>query len=675
MQDQYPQAPLVDSKHLKWILALTSVISLCVALVIFIFFYTRMSSKISFTPFMTPGSQKLAAFTSAEEFTSYISEGASAARQMGELRMDLKEVTPSLGLPAQTGIANPQAAPSITADRYSQTNVQVVGIDEPDIVKNDGKTIFYSSLLENFYYPMMEKLRMGAPAASGVSSDIAYFPNQQAGKTHVINALPPINLANLSDIDMSGNLLLSGTTLAVLGGGKIAAYNVSDPKKPTVLWKQTLDSQELMTARLTNGKMYIVTRNYVGGGTPCPIPLFAGEGGYKIPCTAIYHPMKPISVDSTFTISQINLEDGKVQTTASFVGASGQSVVYVSPTAAYITYTDEGDLLDFYINFLIGSARDIVPASLINRLGEIKSYNISQGSKVSEMQLAIQNYQNSLSNDDKVKLETELQNRLQDYTKAHVRDLETTGIVKINLDNLGTKLTGLVPGHPLNQYSLDEWEGNLRIATTSQGSWMARTQSVNDVYILNSSMAALGSIKDLGIGEQIYSARFIGDRAYVVTFKQTDPFFVLDLSNPRNPTKAGELKIPGYSSYLHPLAQNLILGVGQEDGKVKISLFDVSNPNNPTEISKYSLDEYWTEVANNPHAFLQDDQHKVFFIPGSKAGYVFSYDGRELSLKKAIASVNAQRALYINNYLYILSPDKIVVINEADWETVNSLSF
>ena len=91
-----------------------------------------------------------------------------------------------------------------------------------------------------------------------------------------------------------------------------------------------------------------------------------------------------------------------------------------------------------------------------------------------------------------------------------------------------------------------------------------------------------GSVVDLGQGERIYSVRFIEDKGYVVTFKQVDPFYVLDLSDPMNPEKKGELKIPGYSSYLHPITKDKILGIGEENNKVKISLFDVSDPADPS---------------------------------------------------------------------------------------------
>ena len=200
-------------------------------------------------------------------------------------------------------------------------------------------------------------------------------------------------------------------------------------------------------------------------------------------------------------------------------------------------------------------------------------------------------------------------------------------------------------------------------------------ESANDVYILDENLEITGSVKDLGLTERIYSARFIADKGYLVTFRQVDPFYVLDLSDPKNPELKGELKIPGYSSYLHPITKDKILGIGKEGSQVKISLFDVESPENPSELAKYTLNEYWSDILNTHHAFLLDKKHEIFFLPGSKGGYIFSYEGNQLKLTRAVSDIRARRAIYINDYLYIIGDDKIAVLNEIDWEKVNELEF
>ena len=137
----------------------------------------------------------------------------------------------------------------------------------------------------------------------------------------------------------------------------------------------------------------------------------------------------------------------------------------------------------------------------------------------------------------------------------------------------------------------------------------------------------------------------------------------------------GELKIPGYSSYLHPISKDIILGIGKENQQVKLSLFNVASLENPKEIDKYLLDESWSEVLSTHHAFLLDKKHNIFFLPGSKGGYIFSYESNKLKLVKAISQISAKRALFINDYLYIIGDDKITIINEIDWEKVNELIF
>ncbi len=180
-------------------------------------------------------------------------------------------------------------------------------------------------------------------------------------------------------------------------------------------------------------------------------------------------------------------------------------------------------------------------------------------------------------------------------------------------------------------------------------------------------------------GKKIYFSQsfsfWIEDKGYLVTFRQIDPFYVLDLSDPKNPQLKGELKIPGYSSYLHPITKDKILGIGKEESNVKISLFDVSNPEKPTESDKYILKEYWSDILETHHAFLLDEKHQIFFLPGSQSGYIFSYQKNKLELKKAISDISAKRAIYINDYLYIIGENKIVVLNELNWERINELEF
>jgi uncharacterized secreted protein with C-terminal beta-propeller domain len=394
-----------------------------------------------------------------------------------------------------------------------------------------------------------------------------------------------------------------------------------------------------------------------------------------IPCSGIYHPERVLPIDATFTVFSVDIASGEISSKTSFTGSQSASVIYMSQNAIYITYPLYESEFRIMLQFIKEEFADTLPASIIEKIVKLDSYDISSSSKMAEYQTILQNYYNALNDDDRLKVENEMQNRMADYRKSRKRNFDKTVIAKISLSDLEFVASGEVPGQPLNQFSLDEFNGNLRIATTIGNSWFSRSETANDVYVLGSDLKILGSVRDLGLTEKIYSARFIEDKGYVVTFRQTDPFYVLDLSNPQNPILAGELKIPGYSAYLHPLEKNKILGIGKEGSSVKISYFNVTDSKNPVEMDKYILKESWTDILNTHHAFLADAKYQIFFLPGSQGGYVFSYKNDKISLVKAVSEINAKRALYINNYLYIAGDNKISVLDQDTWEKIIDFEF
>ncbi|CAN7271794.1 beta-propeller domain-containing protein [Paenibacillus sp. LjRoot153] len=197
------------------------------------------------------------------------------------------------------------------------------------------------------------------------------------------------------------------------------------------------------------------------------------------------------------------------------------------------------------------------------------------------------------------------------------------------------KNTGKVPGHLLNQFSMDEHNGHLRLATTTGEVWRTdEGTSKNHVYILDANMKEEGKILNIAPGERIYSTRFMGDRAYMVTFKNTDPLFVLDLKQPDQPKLLGALKIPGYSNYLHPYDENHIIGFGKDTVEVenknaagsqsiayyqgmKVALFDVSDVNNPKEKFTQLIGDRGTdsELLNNHRALLFSKEKNLLSFP------------------------------------------------------------
>ena len=624
---------------------------------------------------------EIAAFDTEEELVAYLQEsgelygsgglwGVWGSRGSGVFGQELDVViAPS----ANEGGAIPPGSKA-EADRVSGTNVQVIGIDEPDIVKTDGVSIFFSRSDHWFYEGVIRSSEAG---------EEIWPPVEDRSGISIIGAYPPLNLSVTGEIDGYGDLLLYGDTLMVFEWDVIRAYDVSDPQNPASKWQIDIeDDTYTVAARLYQGKVYLVTQTYIDTYDPCPIvPLKVDGVSVEIGCTDIYCPVVPVPADATYNTMVIDAATGSVEKSLSFVGEAYTSVVYMSPNAIYVTYYYQESIVPSAFDFCINYCQGILPETVIGKIQTLQGYDISDVAKLTEIQVIIGDYLNSLSGDDRTYVENELVNRVEQYYEEHMRDLERTGIVKVDVTSLAVTATGSVPGGVLNQFSLDEHDGYLRMATTVggmwggtfMGMWWVGSDSANDVYVLDASLNVVGAVQGLGLTESIYAVRFIGDEGYVVTFRQVDPFYVLDLSNPQAPQLKGELKIPGYSSYLHPVTEDIILGIGEEDWNVKLSLFDVTSPESPIEVDKYTMAEHWSDVSSTHHAFLLDDRHEVFFLPAGDGGYVFSYAGNRLELVKAVDDIMARRAVYIDDYLYIVGDNSVVVYDEVSWELVEEL--
>jgi hypothetical protein len=188
------------------------------------------------------------------------------------------------------------------------------------------------------------------------------------------------------------------------------------------------------------------------------------------------------------------------------------------------------------------------------------------------------------------------------------------------------RASGAVPGYLLNQWSLSEHDGLLRVVSTDAPSWWGgpETESASTVTVLaeqRGRLVTVGKVGGLGRGERVYAVRFIGELGFVVTFRQIDPLHVVDLSNPERPRVRGELEIPGYSAYLHPIGDGLLLGVGQDataEGRpigTQISVFDVSDPADPRRLHHLGLGQGFTEAEWDHHAFLYHPPSGLTVLP------------------------------------------------------------
>lgn len=204
-----------------------------------------------------------------------------------------------------------------------------------------------------------------------------------------------------------------------------------------------------------------------------------------------------------------------------------------------------------------------------------------------------------------------------------------TQIVKVNLSEGAIKFTAEceVPGNTYNQFAMDEKDGNFRVATTS---YNEQGNEINNLFVLDENLKKIGELKGFAENESIKAVRFMGDTAYVITYEETDPLFVIDLSVPANPKIKGEVEITGFSSLLVPVDKNTLLGIGYstyagEDSEItdglKLALFDISNPEKPTVLDSYVLKYADSEAQYNHHALVVNSQEGYYAIPYQKFIY------------------------------------------------------
>jgi inhibitor of cysteine peptidase len=275
-------------------------------------------------------------------------------------------------------------------------------------------------------------------------------------------------------------------------------------------------------------------------------------------------------------------------------------------------------------------------------------------------------------------------------------DWQTT-IYRIRIENrtMNWEAEGAVPGNEPSQFSMDEWNGYFRITTAR---WVNGTRQ-NDLYVLDMNLTIVGNLTNIAPGENLDSTRFIGNRCYLTTsIVQKDPFFIIDVENPREPKFLGKLDIPGFTRYLHPYDDNHLIGVSVDGNKVQILMFDVSNVSSPTVVSNFTVPgEYSdTPVLWEHKAFLFDKAKELLVIPlsiydSSKTSfwqgvYVFNTTNCALTLKGNVTHMEdvgnpwdciycIKRALYIKDMLYTVSEMKLKINWLEDLSTKGEIVF
>lgn len=289
------------------------------------------------------------------------------------------------------------------------------------------------------------------------------------------------------------------------------------------------------------------------------------------------------------------------------------------------------------------------------------------------------------------------------YYNTEESDVTQTCIRKVAYKNGGLKAIGQtrINGTLNDSFSIDEYKGALRLVTTVSAAGTGGgfpilrfgdiisgdgegKKDTNSLYILDENLNELGKIEGLAEDEKVYSARFMGSIGYFVTYRQTDPLFSVDLSDPRRPKIIGELKIPGFSEYLHPYGDGLLLGVGMDVDEtgtatqgVKLSMFDISNPGNVEEVQKYILEGcYSTDVSYNyKAAFINTDKNLIGFSAYGQTQnyYLFSYDkekGFQEVFERELNGYSEVRGLYSGDTFYIAAGN---TVESYDLDTFNKI--
>jgi len=632
-------------------------------------------------------------FSSYDDLSKYV-EKANAGSGYGGFGRGGSDTLTASSMESGAPVAA-SAGKSASASTYSETNIQVAGVDELDIVKNDGKYIYTVNgnkvVIVDAYPAKSMKIVSELEFDNSVNGIFI-----EDGKLIVIESSYRYSIYGGAELDVVVSKEVAADFVVPQQSSsevKIHIYDISSDiiSKPDLIETFVLDGN-YYSARLIDGVVYVIGTKYIDSSAP-GIPVFrAGNDVKSVDASSIYYPGYYESNLIFTSVMAIDIEDLDYEGDVFLTGAN--SVIYVSENAIYLTSQKSYD----YIKVDAGALQVIVdslPGDFGNRAGKVIDSNDEHYVKYDKINQIMQEYFNKLSASEKKDFEEKLAKANNEYYIDVSKSYEKTVIHRISIDGLDISYSGTsdVPGYILNQFSMDEFGGNFRIATTT-GGFSGIGNSLNHLYVLNEDLDIVGSVEDIAQGERIYSARFVGDKAYMVTFRQVDPLYVIDLSNPSNPEILGYLKVTGFSNYLQPIGENLLLGIGREASEqgrsqgLKISLFDISDFENPREVDKYVVKSDWSysEAEYEHKAVLFDDALDLLVIPvtyseqlGQKweywqGAFAFTVTDDDISLKgkidhdKKTGKVEndygygigyVQRSLFMDEVLYTVSSQMI----------------
>jgi inhibitor of cysteine peptidase len=679
---------------------------------------------------LSDNSIKESTFKTLEEYQNFVKdhEGTSGMMYYARDSAMMEKTTVVAGAMAPT--ASPISANGGSTD-YSQTNNQVAGVDEADMLKTDGEYIY--TITENTVFIVKSYPGANAQVVSTIKlNDTPVSLFVEGNKLAVMGYVTQFDFLNSKGFSRDQGYVFMNI------------YDLTDKAKPKLVKELKFEGQ-YNDARLIGSEVYLISTFYPQyRAYPTPI-LFDGTVEKSMPVGNIHYFNIPYSNPYLVIANSVNL-NSLTTTDSEAITVEGYPNVYMSENNLYLSYTEyisEYEIQqDIMMNMIVPKLSSEDQAYIL-KVKNTDNDILSSYEKKAKILQVVEKYYSSLPQNDR----DALQNSIDTAVKAKLAEykyMEYTIINKLSVSSgqISVVANGKVPGSILNQFSMDEYNGNLRIATTisqrwsmyadsgvatdiavasdssgsgSTGSDIASSKmiapsimppqngfsdSANNLYVLNSGLKVIGSIEGLAKGEQIYSVRFMEDRAYVVTFRQIDPFFAIDLKDPFAPKVLGTLKIPGFSRYLHPYDKNIVIGIGRDatdagrQEGLKISLFDVTDIANPKEIAKYVSDEkYAGSTAEWEHkAFLFSKEKNLLVIPVYNYDYtnpgndmngalVFNITKNSITLRGLIDhsgntqyGPNVERSLYISDMLYTKSPYLLRVNALSDLSSVKNVT-
>jgi inhibitor of cysteine peptidase len=670
--------------------------------------------------------QNLKKFSSAKEIREFLKAGAASSGYNqygwgGNIGSIMQKGTLTTG--TIDGVAIPAAMPMATpamktgavesgAADYSTTNIQVEGVDEADFVKNDGKFIYVlaqNKLVIVDAFPAAEAKTLstitieGRPADMFVRGDRLIVFTQEDAQVMVI---PEYDYRPMPRYTQKTNALI---------------YDISDRKKPVQVSNYSINGNYFQSRMIGDYVYFIVKDSVYYYNNFVDVPSIK-RGSVKIMSPDIYYFDNPERDYVFHTIASVNIKSEKINAKSFMMGYSDN--LYVSENNIYITYKKNLPVLYYEAQNEERFYKVIVPnlpKDAQDKIYAIRDGNIASSEKWEKISSILEDTYNNMTENEKQDYSTNVEKAVEEYETKLAQERDITVIQKININNgdIEYKTKGEAPGSLLNQFSMDESGDNFRVATTSQ-IWTGKgSKQYNNVYVMDKNLAIAGKLENIAPDERIYSTRFIGNRLYMVTFKRIDPLFVIDLSDPKGPKVLGELKIPGFSDYLHPYDENNIIGVGKETADnqwggtsikgVKLSLFDVSDVSNPKQLDTYEIGSSGTdsEALRDHKAFLFDKKKNLLVIPIREVTEKPGYDNRGyymqkvwqgayvfnltlqdgFKLKGKVSHLDAleediyywnspgavRRSMYMDDVLYTVSAQKIKMNSLVNLSAINSI--